>query len=229
VRVLHLLIKMNFNNCNINSTASETSISPFDTSVNEQEFNNNMNSIFDNIEVDNEVSNGDIFQADVDSKDFKSTTANFNLNYNDFYEQQQQQLLEHHFQYILVAPTSPAIRINEDSLTYLNQGQNYELRILKNDSLKSLSNFETNYSSKKFYNNKSKSSLSTIATTKIESPSSSSSIQENRLSSSSSGVNSGPVYLSIIRLCFWDRKLQEIEQDEIKEVIILKLIEHLNG
>jgi hypothetical protein len=31
---------------------------------------------------------------------------------------------------------------------------------------------------------------------------------------------SGPIYLSIIRLCFWDRKLQEIEQDEIKEVIL---------
>ena len=27
-----------------------------------------------------------------------------------------------------------------------------------------------------------------------------------------------PVYLSIIRLCFWDRKLQEIEHEEIKEV-----------
>ena len=36
-------------------------------------------------------------------------------------------------------------------------------------------------------------------------------------------LNSGsdPVYLSIIRLCFWDRKLQEIEHEEIKEVTSL--------
>ena len=34
------------------------------------------------------------------------------------------------------------------------------------------------------------------------------------------GSSSGgdPVYLSIVRLCFWDRKLQEIEHEEIKEV-----------
>ena len=30
-----------------------------------------------------------------------------------------------------------------------------------------------------------------------------------------------PVYLSIIRLCFWDRKLQESEHREIKEVSLL--------
>ena len=38
------------------------------------------------------------------------------------------------------------------------------------------------------------------------------------------GHNADPVYLSIIRLCFWDRKLQEIEHEEIKEVIL----NHLN-
>jgi hypothetical protein len=30
--------------------------------------------------------------------------------------------------------------------------------------------------------------------------------------------NSSQNYLSVVRLCFWDRKLQEIEQEEIKEV-----------
>lgn len=33
-----------------------------------------------------------------------------------------------------------------------------------------------------------------------------------------SSSSQDPVYLSIVRLCFWDRKLQEIEHEEIKEV-----------
>ena len=33
------------------------------------------------------------------------------------------------------------------------------------------------------------------------------------------GSATGPVYLSILRLCFWDRKLQENEYEEIKKVI----------
>ena len=33
------------------------------------------------------------------------------------------------FQYVIMAPTSPAVKINEDTLTYLNQGQNYELKL----------------------------------------------------------------------------------------------------
>ncbi|KAM9101561.1 upstream-binding protein 1 isoform 4-T4 [Sarcophilus harrisii] len=36
------------------------------------------------------------------------------------------------FQYILCAVTSPAVKLNEESLTYLNQGQSYEIRMLDN-------------------------------------------------------------------------------------------------
>ncbi|XP_027522209.1 transcription factor CP2-like protein 1 [Corapipo altera] len=34
------------------------------------------------------------------------------------------------FQYILCAPTSPAVRHHEETLTYLNQGQSYEIRMV---------------------------------------------------------------------------------------------------
>ncbi|XP_062364267.1 transcription factor CP2-like protein 1 [Cinclus cinclus] len=34
------------------------------------------------------------------------------------------------FQYILSAPTSPAVRHHEETLTYLNQGQSYEIRMM---------------------------------------------------------------------------------------------------
>ncbi|XP_046694855.1 transcription factor CP2-like protein 1 isoform X2 [Silurus meridionalis] len=34
------------------------------------------------------------------------------------------------FQYILCAATSPAVKLHEESLTYLNQGQSYEIRML---------------------------------------------------------------------------------------------------
>ena len=37
------------------------------------------------------------------------------------------------FQYVLMAPTSPGVKINEDTLTYMNQGQNYELRFSRTD------------------------------------------------------------------------------------------------
>ncbi|KAM6114822.1 transcription factor CP2-like protein 1 [Phoenicopterus ruber ruber] len=36
------------------------------------------------------------------------------------------------FQYVLCAPTSPAVRHHEDTLTYLNQGQSYEIRMMGN-------------------------------------------------------------------------------------------------
>ncbi|XP_076212942.1 transcription factor CP2-like protein 1 isoform X3 [Aptenodytes patagonicus] len=34
------------------------------------------------------------------------------------------------FQYVLCAPTSPAVRHHEETLTYLNQGQSYEIRMM---------------------------------------------------------------------------------------------------
>ncbi|XP_069490818.1 upstream-binding protein 1-like [Ambystoma mexicanum] len=36
------------------------------------------------------------------------------------------------FQYILCAATSPAVKIQDETLTYLNQGQSYEIRMLSN-------------------------------------------------------------------------------------------------
>uniref|UniRef100_A0A8C3SXR7 Grh/CP2 DB domain-containing protein n=1 Tax=Chelydra serpentina TaxID=8475 RepID=A0A8C3SXR7_CHESE len=39
------------------------------------------------------------------------------------------------FQYVLCAPTSPAIKQHDETLTYLNQGQSYEIRMLCNPKL----------------------------------------------------------------------------------------------
>ncbi|KAM9386313.1 upstream-binding protein 1 [Pholidichthys leucotaenia] len=36
------------------------------------------------------------------------------------------------FQYVLCAPTSPAVKLHDETLTYLNQGQSYEVRMLDN-------------------------------------------------------------------------------------------------
>ncbi|KAM4540073.1 upstream-binding protein 1 isoform 2-T2 [Odontesthes bonariensis] len=36
------------------------------------------------------------------------------------------------FQYVLCAATSPAVKLHEETLTYLNQGQSYEVRMLDN-------------------------------------------------------------------------------------------------
>ncbi|XP_056659973.1 upstream-binding protein 1 isoform X2 [Monodelphis domestica] len=36
------------------------------------------------------------------------------------------------FQYVLCAATSPAVKLHDESLTYLNQGQSYEIRMLDN-------------------------------------------------------------------------------------------------
>ncbi|XP_076437440.1 transcription factor CP2-like isoform X2 [Babylonia areolata] len=42
-----------------------------------------------------------------------------------------QENLENGFQYILGAATSPAVKMNEETLTYLNQGQSYEIKVKK--------------------------------------------------------------------------------------------------
>ncbi|XP_009869361.1 PREDICTED: transcription factor CP2-like, partial [Apaloderma vittatum] len=36
------------------------------------------------------------------------------------------------FQYVLCAATSPAVKLHDETLTYLNQGQSYEIRMLDN-------------------------------------------------------------------------------------------------
>lgn len=84
------------------------------------------------------------------------------------------------FQVILMAPTSPAAKVNEESLTYLNQGQNYDLRLSYNSM------------------------------------------------SDSSGGGEPKMLLSIVRLCFWERKMQEIEEEEITKVRVQKKKERKN-
>lgn len=56
-----------------------------------------------------------------------STTVqqdNYNLNSTTFTD-------DCRFQYVLAAATSIATKINEDTLTYLNQGQSYEIKLKK--------------------------------------------------------------------------------------------------
>lgn len=49
-----------------------------------------------------------------------------------------QENLDSGFQYILGAATSPAVKINEETLTYLNQGQSYEIKLKKLGDLSEL-------------------------------------------------------------------------------------------
>lgn len=50
---------------------------------------------------------------------------NYNLNNSASYSE------DCRFQYVLAAATSIATKINEDTLTYLNQGQSYEIKLKK--------------------------------------------------------------------------------------------------
>jgi hypothetical protein len=207
------------------------------------------------------------------------------------------------FQFTLMAPTSPAVKTNEDTLTYLNQGQNYELRLCRTDMPPMLSGPSTCNSNMAGLMSSSSSSSSSLCSLKFNSKptvsfsnnsnsnsnSSSNSVNnteccqdikpqmidgklitidetnlnqlaygnemsqdlnDSLISSSSAmattsathltaavtkstsalslsmanGANTtaacgnAPMHLSLIRLCFWDRKLQEVEQTEIKEV-----------
>ena len=127
------------------------------------------------------------------------------------------------FSIVLIAPTSPAVKVTEESLTYLNQGQNYELKLSSTDS-----KFETqsmHLASNTYHhsaaggggNNVDLSELEDIKPTLIDC-----NIRDEkgqvRDSADDGGCSAGPVYLSILRLCFWDRKLQENEYEEIKKV-----------
>ncbi|RUS75951.1 hypothetical protein EGW08_016297 [Elysia chlorotica] len=49
-----------------------------------------------------------------------------------------QENLENGFQYILGSATSPAVKMNEETLTYLNQGQSYEIKLKKLGDLSEL-------------------------------------------------------------------------------------------
>nr|AAK01150.1 transcription repressor CRTR-1 [Mus musculus] len=48
-------------------------------------------------------------------------------------------------QYVLCAATSPAVRLHEETLTYLNQGQSYEIRLLENRKLGDFQDLNTKY------------------------------------------------------------------------------------
>lgn len=89
------------------------------------------------------------------------------------------------FQFVLVAATSPAVKCTEETLTYLNQGQSYELKLSYSNSDELLDHHTFHYNGD-------------VKTTGAS---------EENLS-----------FLSVLRLCFWDRKLQEVEHDEIREV-----------
>ena len=97
-------------------------------------------------------------------------------------------------QYLLMAHTSPAVKVNEETLTYLNQGQSYELKFNKLNTNNGLIKKSDSDNEDLFKNQKDTHRLND-------------SKDEN-------------MYLSLIRLCFWERKLQEIEHEEIKEVCI---------
>jgi hypothetical protein len=206
------------------------------------------------------------------------------------------------FQFTLMAPTSPAVKTNEDTLTYLNQGQNYELRLCRTDMPPMLSGPSTcNSNMAGLMPSSSSSSSSSLCSLKFNSKPTVSFSNNSNSNSSSNGVNNieccqdikpqmidgklittdetnlnqlaygyemsqdlndslissssamatasathvaaavtkstsalslsmangtntnaacgnAPMHLSLIRLCFWDRKLQEVEQTEIKEV-----------
>ncbi|KAH0621290.1 hypothetical protein JD844_022423 [Phrynosoma platyrhinos] len=49
------------------------------------------------------------------------------------------------FQYVLCAATSPAVKLHEETLTYLNQGQSYEIRLLENRKLGEFQDLNTKY------------------------------------------------------------------------------------
>ncbi|EMP34379.1 Transcription factor CP2-like protein 1 [Chelonia mydas] len=49
------------------------------------------------------------------------------------------------FQYVLCTATSPAVKLHEETLTYLNQGQSYEIRLLENRKLGEFQDLNTKY------------------------------------------------------------------------------------
>ncbi|CAD7670600.1 unnamed protein product [Nyctereutes procyonoides] len=48
-------------------------------------------------------------------------------------------------QYVLCAATSPAVKLHEETLTYLNQDQSYEIRLLENRKLGDFQDLNTKY------------------------------------------------------------------------------------
>jgi hypothetical protein len=150
------------------------------------------------------------------------------------------------FQYILMAPTSPGVKISEDTLTYLNQGQNYELKMsCAADVLTTCSSYnepsgimdeQYGYLGGSDSNNTLEDIKPLIHKSSDEEKQqrglpccSNGQLAENgivkeniKYESGGGGMEYNDLnYLSVIRLCFWDRKLQENEQEEIKEVSVV--------
>ena len=126
------------------------------------------------------------------------------------------------FSIVLIAPTSPAVKVTEESLTYLNQGQNYELKLSSSESKFSQSMHQASNNFQSAGNNVDLSEREDIKPTLIDCNINNNreTLNDKQRESSEDGNSStGPVYMSILRLCFWDRKLQENEYDEIRKVI----------
>lgn len=159
------------------------------------------------------------------------------------------------FQSVLMAPTSPAVKVNEDTLTYLNQGQNYELKLSRHltapskavaiqqplsqgssqgghymedikpllvDSKAVLCRTQDTFKDILTEGSTASTLNQLVCDTEADKmlfcSGGGPELNEEASLSGLTGTGSDPVYLSVIRLCFWDRKLQEIEHEEIKEV-----------
>ena len=170
-----------------------------------------------------------------------NSNNNHNNNYNNYMNEKNVKFSNeflntlNKFQYVLMAPTSPAVKSNEETLTYLNQGQNYELRLnrFNNGNLPN----NTNYShhadpSQPNYNYNQNDARHTVEDVKPLLINGKISRNETNTTNNATNLdkmrvfsnpNENPtlVYLSIVRLCFWDRKLQEVELEEIREVFSL--------
>lgn len=83
--------------------------------------NTDSNKVFGHL---NEISDFNNVQS---SKSNKSDLANQYIERVNFPNDYAESINK--FEYVIMAPTSPAVKINEDTLTYLNQGQNYELKL----------------------------------------------------------------------------------------------------
>ncbi len=155
--------------------------------------------------------------------DFSTLTTTTNPSFNKF-------------QYVLIAPTSPAVKINEDTLTYLNQGQNYELKLSRTSPQIQMgqSPFLEDIKPHSLEQKLDRDNFKDILIENTENTLNHIVCQDSNqidkmlfqelndrsttnLSLGASTQSPDTVYMSVIRLCFWDRKLQEIEQEEIKE------------
>jgi hypothetical protein len=186
--------------CLINQSRSNSNSNSLNDSDNESNDSNNdfnnLNFILNSQQQQQQQQKNDSFLPSINSfniENFNTNTAavqnNYlierNVNYNQDFINSVNKI-----QYVLMAPTSPAVKVNEDTLTYLNQGQSYELKFNRLD-----------FNKQSFINNSREMVIKKCEDDDFK------------------DTNDNQIYLSIIRICFWDRKFQEVEHEEIKEVI----------